>query len=123
MVVLRPDTEEQARIAIIDRAKEIITADGGIMGKVDEWGKRRLAYEIDHMTEGFYFVMYFHAEPKALDEVMRVFKISDAVIRAMPIKLDTPAPVIAPVPVTEPVLVTEPEPELVPAAAAATPQE
>jgi small subunit ribosomal protein S6 len=104
-MVLRPDTEEQARIAIIDRAKEIIGADGGIMGRVDEWGKRRLAYEIDHMTEGFYFVMYFHAEPKTLDEVMRVFKITDAVIRAMPIKLDTP--VLVPVP----------------AAAAATPQE
>ena len=111
MVVLRPDTEEQARIAIIDRAKEIIAGDGGIMGKVDEWGKRRLAYEIDHMNEGFYFVVYFHAEPKTLDEVMRVFKITDAVVRAMPIKLDTPAPapVAAPVPVA--------------AAAAATPQE
>jgi small subunit ribosomal protein S6 len=109
MVVLRPDTEEQARIAIIDRAKEIIAGDGGIMGKVDEWGKRRLAYEIDHMTEGFYFVMYFHAEPKGLDEVMRVFKITDAVVRAMPIKLDTIVPVPVPVPV--------------PAAAAATPQE
>lgn len=104
-MVLRPDTEEQARIAIIDRAKEIVAGDGGIMGKVDEWGKRRLAYEIDHMTEGFYFVMYFLAEPKTLDEMMRVFKITDAVIRAMPIKLDTPAPVP------------------VPAAAAATPQE
>ncbi len=96
-MVLRPDTEEQARIAIIDRAKEIVAGDGGIMSKVDEWGKRRLAYEIDHMNEGFYFVMYFHAEPKTLDEMMRVFKITDAVIRAMPIKLDTPAPAPAPV--------------------------
>jgi len=104
-MVLRPDTEEQARIAILDRAREIVAGDGGIMGKVDEWGKRRLAYEIDHMTEGFYFVMYFHAEPKTLDEVMRVFKITDAVIRAMPIRLDTPVPVP------------------VPAAAAATPQD
>lgn len=111
MVVLRPDTEEQARIAVIDRAKEIVTGDGGIMGKVDEWGKRRLAYEIDHMTEGFYFVMYFHSEPKALDEVMRVFKITDAVVRAMPIKLDTPAPAPAP------------KPEPVAAVAAVTPQE
>lgn len=110
-MVLRPDTEEQARIAVIDRAKEIVAGDGGIMGKVDEWGKRRLAYEIDHMTEGFYFVMYFHAEPKTLDEVMRVFKITDAVVRAMPIKLDMPAPAPAPAPVP------------VPAAAAATPQE
>jgi len=111
MVVLRPDTEEQARIAIIDRAKEIVAGDGGIMGKVDEWGKRRLAYEIDHMTEGFYFVVYFLAEPKTLDEVMRVFKITDAVVRAMPIKLDTPAP--APVPVSVPTAAPE----------AATPQE
>lgn len=109
MVVLRPDTEEQARIAVIDRAKEIVAGDGGIMGKVDEWGKRRLAYEIDHMTEAFYFVVYFHSEPKTLDEVMRVFKITDAVIRAMPIKLEMPVLVPAPVPV--------------PAAAAATPQE
>ena len=117
MVVLRPDTEEQARIAIIDRAKEIVAGDGGIMGKVDEWGKRRLAYEIDHMTEGFYFVMYFHAEPKALDEVMRVFKITDAVVRAMPIKLDTLVPAPATAPESDPV------PAAAPAAEAATPQE
>jgi len=92
MVILRPDAEDQTRTTIIDRAKEIVAADGGVMGKIDEWGKRRFAYEIDHMTEGYYYVMYFNAEPKTLDEVTRVFKITDAVVRAQPIKLDTPVP-------------------------------
>ncbi len=92
MVILRPDTEDQARAAILDRAKETITGDGGVMGKVDEWGKRRFAYEIDHMNEGYYYVMYFNAQPKTLDEVTRVFKITDAVVRAQPIKLDKPVP-------------------------------
>lgn len=91
MVIVRPDADEETRAAVLDRAKEIVTNDQGAWGKVDEWGKRRFAYEIDHMTEGYYYVLYFQAEPKTLDEVTRVFKITDAVVRFMPVRLDEPA--------------------------------
>ena len=79
MLILRPDAEDEARTALLDRAKEIITARRRrSWGKIDEWGKRRFAYEIDHMTEGFYYVLYFEATPKTLDEVTRVLGITDA---------------------------------------------
>jgi len=97
MVILRPDADEYARATILDRISEIVTSGGGSMGRVDEWGKRRFAYEIDHMTEGFYFVLYFNAEVPTLDEVTRVLKIADVVVRHMPVRLDEP---VAPVPVT-----------------------
>lgn len=90
MVILRPDADEETRASILNRAKEIVINDQGDWGKVDEWGKRRFAYEIDHMNEGYYFVLYFQAEPKTLDEVTRVFKIADAVVRAMPVRHGEP---------------------------------
>jgi small subunit ribosomal protein S6 len=93
--MLRSTAEDPARAAILDRVKEIITTDGGELKKVDEWGKKRFAYEIDHMTEGYYYILTFHAEPKTLDEVTRVLKITDDVIRAMPVRLDEKVSVAA----------------------------
>jgi small subunit ribosomal protein S6 len=86
--MLRSTAEDPARAAILDRVKEIIVTGGGELKKVDEWGKKRFAYEIDHMTEGYYYILTFHAEPNTLDEVTRVLKITDDVIRAMPVRLD-----------------------------------
>ena len=82
--------EEQARIAVLDRVKEIITNDEGVIVKIDEWGKRRLAYEIADALDGFYFVLYFESTSKTLDEVTRVLKISDVALRTMPIRHEKP---------------------------------
>jgi small subunit ribosomal protein S6 len=90
MVILRPDADEETRTTLMGRAKDIITNDQGSIGKVDEWGKRRFAYEIDHMTDGYYYVMYFQAETKTLDEVTRVLNIADTCVRLLPIRLDEP---------------------------------
>lgn len=96
MLILRSDADDEARAAIIGRITDIIAADEGVMGKIDEWGKRRFAYEIDHMTEGYYYVLYFNVEPKTLDEITRVLKITDAVIRNMPVRLEEPVAAVAP---------------------------
>jgi small subunit ribosomal protein S6 len=82
--------EEQERTAVLDRIKEIITGDGGAIVKIDEWGKRRLAYEIKDSFDGLYFILYFTATPKTLDEVTRVLGITDSVLRFMPIKHEKP---------------------------------
>ena len=58
--------------------------------KIDEWGKRRLAYEIKDSFDGVYYILYFQATPKTLDEVTRVLGITDSVLRFMPIKHDKP---------------------------------
>ena len=82
---------------MLDRTKEIITGDKGVIVKIDEWGKRRLAYEIKDSLDGVYYILYFNATPKTLDEVTRVLGITDSVLRFMPIKHEKPfAPAPAP---------------------------
>jgi small subunit ribosomal protein S6 len=81
---------EEERIAVLDRTKEIITGDKGVIVKVDEWGKRRLAYEIKDSFDGVYYILYFEAEVKTLNEVTRVLGITDNVLRFMPIRHERP---------------------------------
>ncbi len=83
LVILDPSLEEEARAATLDRIQTTITADGGSIDNVDEWGKRKLAYEIDHRTEGDYSLIDFHTEPSAIAELNRVLGITDAVVRSM----------------------------------------
>jgi small subunit ribosomal protein S6 len=91
MLILRFDAEDETRTALLDRVQGIITSDGGSVSKLDEWGKRRFAYEIDKMNDGYYYVLYFLAEPKTVDEVGRVLKITDEVVRFMPVRHDEKA--------------------------------
>jgi small subunit ribosomal protein S6 len=81
---------DEVRTAVLDRTKEIITGDKGVIVKIDEWGKRRLAYEIKDSLDGVYYILYFNATPKTLDEVTRILGITDSVLRFMPIKHDKP---------------------------------
>jgi small subunit ribosomal protein S6 len=89
-LILRADIEDEERNAVLNRTKEIITGDGGVIVKIDEWGKRRLAYEIKDTFEGVYYFLYFQATVKTLDEVTRVLGITDAVLRYMPIRHEKP---------------------------------
>jgi small subunit ribosomal protein S6 len=75
---------------VLDRTKEIITGDKGVIVKIDEWGKRRLAYEIKNAFDGVYYILYFEGSAKTLDEVTRVLGITDSVLRFMPIRRDKP---------------------------------
>jgi small subunit ribosomal protein S6 len=77
---------EEERTAVLERTKEIITGDKGVIVKIDEWGKRRLAYEIKDSFDGVYYILYFEATVKTLDEVTRVLGITDSVLRIMPIR-------------------------------------
>ena len=81
MLILRHDAVDETRAAILDRINEIVSADNGEMGKIDEWGKRRFAYEINHISEGFYTVVNFDAETDVVAELDRTLGISDDVIR------------------------------------------
>ncbi len=90
VLILRTDVEDEERNAVLDRTKDIITRDNGVIVKIDEWGKRHLAYEIKDLLDGVYYILYFQAETKTLDEVTRVLGITDSVLRFMPIKHDKP---------------------------------
>jgi len=87
---------EEERTAVLDRTKEIITGDKGVIVKIDEWGKRRLAYEIKDALDGVYYIWYFQATVKTLNEVTRVLGITDSVLRFMPIRHEKPFPLPQP---------------------------
>jgi small subunit ribosomal protein S6 len=81
LLMLDPELPEQRQGEIITRTRELIERDGGSFDRHDAWGRRRLAYEIDHKGEGIYHLLTFAAEPATLDEVARVLKITDGVMR------------------------------------------
>ncbi|BDG61848.1 30S ribosomal protein S6 [Caldinitratiruptor microaerophilus] len=81
MMVVRPDLEEEATKAVVEKAKGIITTGGGVVEKEDLWGKRRLAYEIRNFRDGYYAVLNFRAGTEVPKELDRVLRITDEVIR------------------------------------------
>lgn len=83
--IFLPNLEEEKREQIFNRLKTIIEGDGSIIN-VDEWGTRKLAYEINDLTEGYYIVVEFEADIPAIEELDRVCKITDGVMRHMIIK-------------------------------------
>jgi single-strand DNA-binding protein len=87
MLIIGPETESERRTEILDRIKEIAAAGNGSIDNIDEWGKKRFAYEINHLRDGHYYVITLTATAEVLDEITRVLKITDEVIRFMPVAL------------------------------------
>ena len=83
LYVITPELEEEAIKAIIEKFSGIITANGGEIESVDEWGKRRLAYPINDEEEGVYTVINFTADPSFPAELDRVYKITEGVMRSL----------------------------------------
>ncbi len=81
MVIFDSGLEEDAIRAVLDRVTSLVQAQGGRPGRVDRWGKRRFAYEINHQYEGYYFVTTFTAPEDAVDRLKRTLQISDEFIR------------------------------------------
>jgi len=78
-----PSSNEEARAGAMKRIETAIAEEGGKIDNVDEWGKRKLAFEIDHLTDGEYFLIDFHADPNQITELDRVLRINDTVKRHM----------------------------------------
>jgi small subunit ribosomal protein S6 len=86
LLMLDPELPDDRQNEIIQRVRENIERAGGSWGAHDVWGRRRLAYEIDHKAEGVYHLLTFDADPEALAEVSRVLKITDGVMRHLAVK-------------------------------------
>lgn len=87
-VVVSAKLEDEARADVIEKVKALITRFGGNVTDVDEWGKRRFAYEIQKMKEGYYYFIQFDAEtevPAVLEEKLR---ITENVLRYLVVKQD-----------------------------------
>ncbi|CAM3411760.1 30S ribosomal protein S6 [Hydrogenibacillus schlegelii] len=91
LFILRPDLGEEAVAEHRERLQEIIRAQGGEIEKVEDMGKRRLAYEIKKFREGIYTVIYFRGTPQTVKEVERVLGITEAIIRHLVVKHDDDA--------------------------------
>ena len=87
-VVVSTKIEDDARAAAVDKCKALIERFGGQITNVDEWGKKKLAYEIDKMNEGFYYFIHFDAEPTAPADIEKRVRIVDGVIRYLLVKQD-----------------------------------
>ncbi len=78
-----PTANEETRAGAMKRIDVAITGEGGTIDSVEDWGKRKLAFEIDDLTEGDYTLVNFHADPTQIAELDRVLRINDAVKRHM----------------------------------------
>ncbi len=85
-VVVNAKLEDEERAAVMEKVKALITRFNGVVTEVDEWGKKRLAYEIQKMREGFYYFVRFEADPTAPAEIERRIRIMDNVIRYLCVK-------------------------------------
>ncbi|SHI10977.1 small subunit ribosomal protein S6 [Clostridium collagenovorans DSM 3089] len=88
MFILRPSLDEEAVKANVEKFKGIIENNGGEIENVDLWGKRRLAYPISKVNEGYYVLVNFKGNSELPKELTRNFKISDDVIRDMVVKIE-----------------------------------
>ena len=87
-VVVSAKLEDEERAATLERVKELITRFGGTVTDVDDWGKRKLAYEIQKMREAYYYFVHFEADATCPAEVENRIRIMEDVIRYLCVRLD-----------------------------------
>jgi small subunit ribosomal protein S6 len=90
LLLLDAELPDERQNEIVTRTRELVERDGGSFDGHDLWGRRRLAYEIDHKPEGTYHLLTFSAEPGTLDEISRVLKITDGVMRHLAVRRPKP---------------------------------
>ena len=87
-LVLSAKIEDEERIATLEKVKDIITRFGGTITNVDEWGKKRLAYEIQKMREGFYYFIHFDSNGETPAELEQRVRITENVLRYLCVRQD-----------------------------------
>ena len=92
MYVIDPALEDSARVEVINRFSDLVEKNGGKVDRVDEWGKRRLAYAIQYKTEGYYVLMYIKAPADLPREIERNMQISDSVLRYLTVRYEGELP-------------------------------
>ena len=86
VLVVNAKIEDDARAAVVDKAKAYVERFGGKVTEVEDWGKRKLAYEIQHMKEGFYYFIQFEAAAEAPAEIERRVRIMENVLRYLVVR-------------------------------------
>ncbi|MHB8059699.1 MAG: 30S ribosomal protein S6 [Gaiellaceae bacterium] len=86
LIMLDPELAEDRQQEVVDRIRTQVVEGGGVWGTHTPWGRRRLAYEILHKSEGIYHLLTFSASAEVLNEVSRLLKIDDVVLRHMAVR-------------------------------------
>ena len=86
LYILNNELADEAKDQVIEKLNAVVTANGGTIDNVDKWGTRRLAYPINYKNEGYYVLVNFTAPATLPDELERVMRITDSVIRFMTVK-------------------------------------
>ena len=92
MLLTRTDLDEAGRTAIVERAKDAVTKNGGSWGEVAEWGRRVTSYPIQKLPDAYYQVLAFDGSGATLDEAVRVLRITEGVLRVMATNRVAPYP-------------------------------
>ena len=87
-IIVSSKLEDEDRAKTVDKVKEYITRFGGSVTEVEEWGKKKLAYEIQKMKEAYYYFIHFEAETTAPIEIENRVRIMDGVIRYLCVRQD-----------------------------------
>lgn len=85
--IIKPNFEEERYAQIIEKYNALIQSNGGEILKTEPWGKRRLAYEIDKLREGYYVLLRINGEPDLPQELERNFKIADEIMRYLVVRV------------------------------------
>jgi small subunit ribosomal protein S6 len=110
--ILDPDLEEEQVQSTIEKVKGIITQNSGEILKAEDWGKRKLAYEVKKKAKGHYFLIHFTGSPTLISELERNFRVMDVVIKFQSVRLDESRAPSSEVPIPEEPLGEELEAEL-----------
>ena len=87
-LVVSAKLEDEARDAVVEKAKSYITRYNGVITEVEEWGKKKLAYEIQKMKEGYYYFIHFESDAETPSEIEQRIRIMDNVIRFLCVRQD-----------------------------------
>ncbi|RLQ93979.1 30S ribosomal protein S6 [Falsibacillus albus] len=86
MYIIRPNVDDESKKAVVERFANILTSNGAEIIESKDWGKRRLAYEINDFRDGFYQIVNINAGTEAVQEFDRLAKISDDIIRHIAVR-------------------------------------
>lgn len=88
VLVVNAKIEDDLRAATVEKAKDYVTRFGGTITEVEDWGKKRLAYEVQKMKEGYYYFVHFDAEAATPGELEQRVRIMDNVLRYLCVRVD-----------------------------------
>jgi small subunit ribosomal protein S6 len=86
LIMLHPEVEADRQAEILERLRATVEGAKGTVTQVDDWGKKKLSYEVNHVTDGIYVNVHFNAEPSTLVEVERVLRITEGVMRFLTVR-------------------------------------